>query len=345
MMATAELLALALLPRFTPRRARALRELFQSGRTSTELALVDAGTIAACQGVLASIGARFLADEEPDFPEELREIPDPPLHLFVRGTLPPRALAPRVGIIGARAASEAGKEIAFVLGRDLALAGCVIVSGLARGIDGEAHRGALAADGCTLAVLGSGLDICYPSEHRALFDAIPKRGALLSEFPPGTPPLAHHFPMRNRILSGLVDLLIVVEGTEKSGARSTVDHALDQGREVWAVPRDILLAGSALPNRLLADGAPPVRSANDVLLAVRESRAAAGHGGRGPNVDLAEEILRVTEGGARSLDELVQALPSRAVAEIQAVLSTLELEGAITRRHDGSIGRRVAAPR
>jgi len=340
-----EPLAYALLPRFTPRRVRALRDLRRAGGTADELEMISAEAIAECERTLAALDARFLCDEHPEFPPELREIPDPPLHIFLRGALPPRERAPRVGIIGARAASEAGKEIAFVLGRDLALGGCVIVSGLARGIDGDAHRGALAADGCTLAVLGSGLDVCYPGEHRALFETIPGKGALITEFPPGTAPLAHHFPMRNRILAGLVDLLIVVEGTEKSGARSTVDHALDQGCDVWAVPRDILLPGSALPNRLLADGATPVRSANDVLCFVRERRAAAGYRPNGVAEDLGARLLAALDSGARTIDELAEGLPTHATSAIQVAVSTLELEAMIVRRPDGSIMRSVAASR
>ena len=228
-------------------------------------------------------GWRFLTAHDDRFPRELWEIPDPPLHLFVEGTL---ALAeddrPRVAIVGSRVASAAGTRMARELARDLALADCVVVSGLARGIDGAAHRGALSAGGDTLAVLGTGLDRVYPDEHREMAREISAQGLLVTEFAPGTPPLPLHFPRRNRILVGLADALVVVEGGERSGARSSVDHALDQGREVFAVPRDPLHEGSRLPNRLLRDGATPLVSARDVLdffegnSAWRRSRRIAG---------------------------------------------------------------------
>ncbi|MCA9728042.1 MAG: DNA-processing protein DprA [Candidatus Eisenbacteria bacterium] len=215
---------------------------------------------------LPQLGIEFRMASDPGYPAGLAEIPDPPPFLFRRGGCWdagwPR---PVIGIIGSRAASRSGREIARTLARDLALSGATIVSGLARGIDAEAHHGALAADGCTIGVLGAGLDVVYPPEHESLQSRMLAAGGIVSEFPPGTPPLPLHFPRRNRILAALVDVLVVVEGTEKSGARSTVDHALDQGREVLAVPRDPVIPGSALPNRLLYEGALPALSAREVI--------------------------------------------------------------------------------
>ncbi len=202
------------------------------------------------------------------FPAALESIPDPPPFLFARGRALDTPGFERVAVIGSRAASAAGRELAYGLGRDLALAGCTIVSGLARGIDGEAHRGALDAGGATVAVLGTGADVCYPPEHQDLFERILRQGGALTEFPPGTEGLRLHFPRRNRILSGFSSVVIVVEGGERSGARSTVDHALEQGREVMAVPRDPLYPGSVLPNRLIRDGARPVLGVRDVLEAL-----------------------------------------------------------------------------
>lgn len=331
----------ALLPAFVPRRARELRAHERRTRAAGGPAQLpgletraDSGSLENCRERLRSLQAEFLTDADPRFPIELREIPDPPIHLFVRGSDCWRSEAPRVAIIGARAASEVGREIAYGLARDLALHGIVVISGLARGIDGEAHRGALEAGGQTVAVLGAGLDVCYPPEHRDLFTRIPESGALLSEFPPGTPPLGRHFPMRNRILSGLADLLVVVEGTERSGARSTVDHALDQGKEVWAVPRDICLPGCALPNRLLNDGARPVLSSGEVERAVREvPRIRFGSVPLDPD----ERLLRLLRGRSRTPEQLLNECSDLDPAAAQAALLALELEGQVRRLPSGRL--------
>jgi DNA processing protein len=224
---------------------------------------------------LAETGISFRMVGQPDFPRELEQIPDPPPYLFLKGNCWRGGRpGPAIGLIGSRAASRTGKEIARTLARDLALSGCTVVSGLARGIDSEAHRGALDADGCTIGVLGAGLDVIYPPEHEELHSRMLEEGGVISEFAPGAPPLRLHFPRRNRILAGLIDVLVVVEGREVSGARSTVDHALDQGREVMAVPRDPVVPGSALPNRLLFEGARPAISARDVIEAAGAGTAA-----------------------------------------------------------------------
>ena len=174
-----------------------------------------------------------------------------------------------MAVVGSRAASDSGRRLTRRLSRDLAAAGCVVVSGMARGIDGQAHEGALDVGGRTDAVLGTGLDVIYPPEHLDLYERLLETGRIWSEFVPGTQPLPLHFPRRNRILVGLAHALVVVEGNERSGARSSVDHALDQGREVMAVPRDPSHPGAELPNRLLKEGARPVTSADDVLEALQ----------------------------------------------------------------------------
>jgi DNA processing protein len=289
---------LALLWRLKPRDVRLLREGIARGRWAWE-GLLDRGgpegrarelpegllgvlsegrdrqAAAAELERMGSLGDRFLTDRDPGFPPELCVIPDPPASLFVRGDPFRDPGLPRIGIVGSRAASPAGREIARSLARDLALSGAIVVSGLARGIDGEAHRGALAAGGTTVAVLGTGVDLPYPPEHADLHREISRHGGLVSEFPSGTPPLPLHFPRRNRILAGLSDVIVIVEGRERSGARSTVDHALDQGKEVLAVPRDILHPGAVLPNRLLSEGARPVTSFRDVLDAATGSTCLA----------------------------------------------------------------------
>lgn len=294
-------------------------------------------------GEWAERGYEFVTYYASGFPRELWEIPDPPLHLFVRGELRLAAdVRPRVAVVGSRAASAAGLRLARELGRDLAIGGAVVVSGLARGIDGAAHRGALGAGGDSIAVLGTGLDRVYPEEHAELAVDVARQGALVTEFAPGTPPLPLHFPRRNRILIGLADALVVVEGTDRSGARSSVDHALDQGKEVFAVPRDPLHEGSELPNRLLRQGATPLTSAIDVLQVLADPRRRRSVPGDGtsarekspdsecgtspPDVSARlRELLGASPG--RTLDELVDTSGCGSPREVSAVLTELELTG------------------
>ncbi len=196
------------------------------------------------------------------------EMADPPPSLFVRGALHAPE-APAVAVVGSRHPSEAGVEIAHTIARDLAACGVVVVSGLAMGIDAAAHRGALEGGGRTVAVLASGVDRITPVCNRSLGEGIAEAGALVSEFPPGTGCRPLHFPRRNRILAALAEVVLVVEGRAKSGARSTVQHAIDLGREVAAVPRDPLHAGAALPNTLIRSGSTPVTCALELLELLR----------------------------------------------------------------------------
>lgn len=213
------------------------------------------------------IGGQVLTWETPGYPLLLRQIPDPPPVIFVRGEIIP-ADEWAVAVIGTRKATVYGREVTHRLSTELARNGVTVVSGLARGIDGLAHKAALEAGGRTIAVLGSGLDHIYPSEHRKLAQQIVERGALVSDYPLGTRPEASNFPPRNRIISGLSLGVIVVEAGIKSGALITVDFAADQGREVFAVPGSILSPGSVGCNRLLRDGAGVVTGAQDVLEAL-----------------------------------------------------------------------------
>lgn len=217
----------------------------------------------AYQSILAK-KIRFLPYYHPAFPSKLKNIPDPPYCIFYRGTLP-RRNEPLIAIIGARDCSEYGRQTASYFAKSLASAGIGIVSGLARGIDGISQYEALQAGGRTYGILGNGVDICYPRENEPLFHAIPKRGALLSEFPPGTEPKAQFFPMRNRLISGLADALLVIEAREKSGTLITVDMALEQGREVFAIPGRICDPLSYGCNRLIKQGATPVMTPQDMI--------------------------------------------------------------------------------
>lgn len=209
-------------------------------------------------------GIRFLLPSDPEYPKRLRNMYDMPRWLFVRGALPSDE-APSAALIGARSCTSYGRQEAERLGRDLALAGIQVVSGMARGIDGAGQEGALRNGGASCAVLGSGIDVCYPSSNQRLYGALVERGGILSEYGPGEPPLSWHFPCRNRIISGLSDAVIVVEARVRSGSLITADLALEQGKEVFAFPgrrTDPLSAGC---NGLIRQGAAMVTSPEDIL--------------------------------------------------------------------------------
>jgi DNA processing protein len=200
------------------------------------------------------------------FPTLLAAIHDPPTHLYLRGAGETELLSRHaVAVVGARACSSYGRSVARSLGRELAAAGLVLVSGMARGIDGEAHRGALEAGGLTVAVLGCGIDRDYPAAHADLARRICERGLVVSEYEPGVEPAPWRFPARNRIIAGLSSATVVVEARERSGALITADFALEEGREVLAVPGEITSALSGGTNALLRLGATPVTCAGDVL--------------------------------------------------------------------------------
>ena len=213
---------------------------------------------------LHALGARVIGDSDPEMPPRLKAIPDAPAVLFLRGD-PGVLSAPQIAIVGSRRATPAGARIARRLAGELAACGVVVTSGLAQGVDAEAHRGALDAGGSTVAVLGSALDRVYPAGHRSLADRIADQGALVSEFPFGTPPAPWNFPWRNRIISGLSLGVLVVEAAERSGSLVTARLAADQGREVFAVPGSILNPLTAGCHRLLRDGAKLVERVEDVL--------------------------------------------------------------------------------
>ena len=214
---------------------------------------------------LPNIGARLIKWSDADYPPNLRQIADPPPFLFVRGTAS-LTDSSCIAIVGARAASDIGRRMAQRLGLELAAKGFTVVSGLARGIDGEAHQGALDAHGKTLAVLGCGVDVIYPGEHRKLAEAIiAGGGALISELPIGMQPLAENFPTRNRILSGLCLGVVIVEAAEKSGSLITARMALEQDRQVFAVPGSPLSGKTRGSNRLLKEGAKLVECVEDVV--------------------------------------------------------------------------------
>jgi DNA processing protein len=209
-------------------------------------------------------GIGFYPCGHPDYPARFHGLPDPPAALYVKGRLPDPARY-TVALIGTRSCSGYGSGMARELGTALAAAGIQVVSGMARGIDGIAQRAAVVAGGCSFAVLGCGVDVCYPAENKRLYDRLTESGGILSEYVPGTQPKAQLFPPRNRIISGLSDVVVVVEAREKSGTMITVDMALEQGREVYAVPGRVADGASSGCNRLIKQGAGMILSVEEFL--------------------------------------------------------------------------------
>ncbi|MBO6196934.1 MAG: DNA-processing protein DprA [Butyrivibrio sp.] len=213
---------------------------------------------------LEAKGVRFVSRIDPEFPEKLKNIPGAPFAIYVKGALPDPAI-PCVSIVGARMCSEYGRYMARQFGRGLALAGVQVISGMARGIDGIAQGAAIEAGGKSFGIMGCGVDICYPPENKVIYDALLRNGGAISEYPPGMEPQARFFPMRNRIISALSDVLLVVEARQKSGTSITVDTALEQGREVLAVPGRVTDRLSDGCNYLISQGAGVAISVEDVL--------------------------------------------------------------------------------
>ena len=220
-----------------------------------------------------------LTRSHPYYPGLLAAIHDPPPQLWIRGEADVGLLSrTAVGVVGARACSSYGRTVARSLARDLAAAGVIVVSGMARGVDGEAHRGALEGGGATVAVLGCGIDRDYPAAHAELARRICETGLIVSEYEPGVEPAPWRFPARNRIISGLSRAIVVVEARERSGALITVDFALEQGRDVLVVPGEVTSALSPGSNALLRLGAAPALSVDDVLEADRHRRSRSRRG-------------------------------------------------------------------
>lgn len=319
------------LPEKTALALRALRESF------------DAAEVVAR---LAARGARAVTLAHPDYPGRLRLSPDPPPALFVKGEL---AGAPWVAVVGSRRATATALGVARDLGSALAGGGVVVVSGLAAGVDAAAHEGALDA-GTTVGVLGCGIDVVYPRSNTELYRRVGESGALVSEYALGEAPLAWRFPARNRIIAGLSDVVVVVEAPEKSGALITARHALDAGRDVWAVPGPPGMPECRGSNRLLADGAGVLWDVGEFVRTV----AGEGHDGvetssqealmPGPADGLPREeaeVLRGVDFVAAGAD----VVAGRAGVEMRTALSSLtmlELKGYVARDAGGRFVRRTA---
>lgn len=260
---------------------------------------------------------------EPAYPPLLAQIYDPPRRLYLRGARSELLHGPCAAIVGARSCSAYGAQVARALGRELARAGGVVVSGLARGVDAEAHRGALEAGGATVAVLGCGIDRDYPRAHAELARRIAEAGLIVSEYPPGTEPAPWRFPARNRIVAGLSLATVVVEARERSGALITADFALEEGREVLAVPGEITSALSAGTNALLRLGAAPLLTADDALAALGLEREPS----EPPRVEgAAGAVLALLRESPAAVDELVRR-SGLGAEQVAAALVELELDG------------------
>jgi DNA processing protein len=276
---------------------------------------------------------RLITFNDPSYPARLRMIADPPPALYLKGDL--RADDEKaVAVVGSRSASDYGRRVARELCRGLAVCGFTVVSGMARGIDGEAHEAALDAGGRTIAVLGSGVDRPYPPEHERLYNRIGGQGAVISELPMRTPPMAFNFPARNRLISGLSLGVVVVEATEKSGSLITASLALEQGREVFAVPGEVGASRTRGTHRLIRQGAKLVETVQDIVeeiapqLAPHPGKSAAANERTLPERATAEARTIFALIGQRSLhvDEVIERSGFTA-AKVSETLLQLELEG------------------
>jgi DNA processing protein len=280
----------------------------------------------------ARLGMQVLTWRSADYPEALTHLADPPPVLFLRGRAELMVDGrPRVTVVGARRATSRARDVAVRLGRLLARAGATVVSGLALGVDGAVHEGTLRADGRAVAVLGTGADVVYPRANKRLFDAILERGLVVSEFAPGQGAAPHHFPRRNRVLAALSPTTVVVEAGRRSGSLITVDHALDLGRDVWAVPGPIDSSNSLGSNRLLGEGARALVAIEDFVTEVCGSSA---HRPTQPHArehtEPAARVLAALADDTLLVDELA-AIAGLPAATALAILTTMELHGEVER--------------
>ncbi len=281
-----------------------------------------------------------LIDDE--YPKLLKTIYDPPPVLYCKGQ-PLMETPYMVSIVGSRRTSEYGRQMAERLAYDLSCAGVTIVSGLARGIDTMAHRGAIRAGGYTIGVLGCGVDVIYPRENKKLFMQMQQQGTLISEYPPGTQPAAGNFPARNRIISGLSQAVVVVEAGSTSGALITADFALEQGREVYALPGNVTSPYSSGTNQLIKEGATPVTCADDILeaLGITGNKKARQPSGISYQLDIFEmEVYNALEDGEKLLEELA-AITGFEIGKLNAILTILEMKGIIKQLPGGKFARQL----
>lgn len=319
----------------------ALKELLGEARAKKVAGQLSAGRVETAEKKLEDFQKRgifFVPLWDDDYPERLRRIPDPPAALYGIGRFPAETGEKQrkvVAVVGARAASAYGQEMAAYFGRGLAKEGVTVVSGMARGADGIAQTAALRAGGFSVAVLGCGVDVCYPPENKSLYDMLRDRGCIVSEYPPGTQPHAHLFPPRNRIISGLSDLVLVVEAREKSGTLITVDMALEQGRDVFAVPGRITDICSRGCNRLIGSGAGAAVSVAQILRELygedKAEQKPAVKSGESSLSPFRRAVLEALDTTPESLDSMVLRLRREgweaSVPAVMEELVFLELDG------------------
>lgn len=289
------------------------RSLLDKGRMSLDSPAAG-DRVEAVREACARASIAIVAFGEREYPEPLLEIRGAPLVLYRAG--PPWTGGVAVAVVGSRTPTAVGREFARVLAEELSAAGCVVVSGMARGVDAAAHRGALRGGGGTVAVLGCGVDVTYPPEHAGLRAEILEGGAIYSEYPPGSLPLPRRFPARNRIVSGLCAGVVVAEAPERSGALITARIALEQGREVMAVPGNPWFAHTAGSNRLLREGAAPVCSAVDVLDALGAPSPARDAGLKGRIIEFLSRKRHAGEISAALSSPLSELLPALMELEV-----------------------------
>lgn len=276
------------------------------------------------------------------YPALLREIHNPPLGIFVKGVLPEDDID-KVGVIGARRCSQYGASVAYRMTKDLGRTNVIVVSGMAKGIDAMAHKGIMDGGGRTIAVLGCGVDVCYPSENRELMEKIVENGCVLSEYPPGTPAVSYHFPYRNRIIAGLCKMIVVVEAGKKSGTLITADLALESGRDVFVVPGNVTSALSEGTNNLLKQGCPAITESGDILfelgITYREGEKEKFKQKVAANLSPEEqEIYQLISPVEPITAEEIGRKLSRSVEEVQYMLTLLEISGYIRKlRQSGYI--------
>lgn len=289
---------------------------------------------------MEQLGVRYVPEDAPDFPGRLKDIPDPPFGLFVRGKLPdPKEKA--VAIVGARNCSSYGRESAYFFGKELAKAGVNVVSGMALGIDGYAGRGALSGGGRSFAVLGGGVDLCYPAANVDLYNGLIESGGVLSERPISYRGRPADFPLRNRLVSGLSDLVVIVEAAEHSGSLITADLALLQGKDVFCLPGRIDDPLSYSCNALIKNGAFMLTCTEDLLQAL--GKAQAGETMKPKRVLLSKEegaLFSCMQRGHLTVDEMIaeSGLP---FSEIAGLLLKLEMKGAVARQGAGSYALKI----
>ncbi|MDL1912705.1 DNA-protecting protein DprA [Chloroflexi bacterium CFX6] len=280
-------------------------------------------------GKIETQGIKILTWQDEAYPQRLKEIDQPPPVLYIRGDYLPDDLF-AVAIVGTRRITPYGRQITEELSSFLAANGLTVISGLARGVDAVAHQAALRAGGRTIAVLGSGVDKIYPPEHRALAEQMMERGAVVSDYAPGTPPEASNFPPRNRIISGLSLAVVVVEAGETSGALITAEFAAEQGREVFAVPGSILAPQSKGTNKLIQKGALPLLSVNDLMQALDITRVGEQKAARKimPSDAVEAKLLTVLTNEPMQIDE-IRNQAELPIEKVSAALALMELKGMV----------------